>query len=179
MYEYYGKISDIKELSKYESGAIRLIENIWNFYTTERMFLLKTIRHVLNQYFDEKSVYHGVFLKYINKMTMGKIQENLLNQMEYLINEINISHAGNCINMKDWLDRNNREQLEVVLSIILTMQSNNFTMRDYIRMLELFVKHDFASSPSYIQNVCIQSPSFRNVNSAELGAFLVGLEKCW
>lgn len=179
MYEYYGKVSDIENLARYETNAQRLIENIWIFYTSERMFLLKTMRFILEHYTDKTNEFYEVYAKYVQSKTLTSLRKHLLDELEYLIEEINASHASNCITMKGWVDRNNREQLENVLSLIVILNNEVFPMEDFIRMLKLFIKHDFANSPSYIKNVCISDPGFQHVNSIELGAFLVGLESCW
>lgn len=179
MYEYYGKISDIEELARYETNAVRLIENIWTFYTSERMFLLKTMRFILEHYKDRSNTFFEAYAEYVRNITMANLRKGLLDELKYLIEEINANDASNCINMKEWIDRNNREQLETVFSIVICMSCEEFSVEDFVYMLQLFIKHDFANSPSYIKNVCVDDPTFQNVNSAELGAFLVGLENCW
>lgn len=179
MYEYYGKVSDIEDLARYESNTVKLIENMWIFYTSERMFLLKTVRFILEHYTDKNNQFYEAYAEYVQSTTLNTLRKHLLEELEYLIEEINASHASNCIKMKDWVDRNNREQLENVLSLIVCLHSEEFPMEDFVHMLKLFIKHDFANSPSFIKNVCVDDPGFQSVNSVELGAFLVGLESCW
>lgn len=178
-YEYRGKVSDMEDIIRYTLCTKNFIDDIWHFYTSERMFLLKTLRYVLESSYDKEEDYYDLYAGFVKRVSMSTIRDHLFKQLDYLMHEVNTLHAKNCISMEEWVDRNHREMLEVVLSLTVTSISPDFTMTEYVEMLKLFVKYDFASSPSYVGNVSMGSSAQIKAHFAELGAFIAGLEKCW
>lgn len=150
------------------------IENVWFFYTSERMYLLKSIRYVLENY-DTTT---NSFGKYVDVL-VPDIYNSLLKQLRYLIGEINSSTYRNCISRKEWIDRNNREQLEVVLSLITAMKHFKLDMTQYVQMLNIFVDYNFAKQPSYFDTEYENKYIIQNIRFAEISACLVALLHCW
>lgn len=178
IFEYYGKIADIKKVTESPEHTKNFIESLWYFYTSERMYILKTIRYILENY-DKNSNSFNVYGKYVDVL-VPDIFRSLLKQLSYLIKEINSSTYTHCISKKQWIDRNNREQLEVVASVIVSMKHMNLEMNDYIQMINLFKKYDFTREPTYFEVNEIGDPDvIKNIRNAEIGACLVGLLHCW
>lgn len=178
LFEYYGKISDIEQTVLKEGSTVKLLDAMWNFYNSERMFLVKTMRYVLEQKFVANKNSH-VYVDYVNRMTIKKCRDSLYDQLEYLICEITVKNSAVCIDTADWIRRNNREHVEIVLAIIVTMKYEDFSIDDFMRVFKLFVFHNFGCTPNYISLLAAGDRSYEVVRDIEVAAFLVGVEKFW
>lgn len=174
LYEFHGKLSRIKQLATYEPFATKLIEAIWHFYTAERMYLLKTLRFILENY--NNSYYAEVFSDYMKKVTWKFLWGNVIEQSDCLITEINPSTMNNTIDVKVWLERNGQEQLEVALIAVAGINFSNFTVNDFIPLMMVFMKNDFGRIPSL---TAFNTEAFDQLCCAEIGAFLAFLDNCW
>lgn len=177
LYEFHGKLSRIKQLATYEPFATKLIEAIWHFYTSERMYLLKTLRFVLENF--NNLTYVDVFPDYMKKVTWNFLWGNIIAQLEFLIAEINVSTHENTIDLTVWAERNAQEQLEVALTANACMEFDNFTVDNFIVLMTVFMKNDFGRISPHISGINIDVEVFDKICCVEIGAFLIFLDNCW
>lgn len=178
MFEYHGKISDMKSILDNPDYTNSFVESVWYFYTSERMYILKTIRYILENY-DKNSNSFNIYGKYVDVL-VPDIFRSLLKQLSYLITEINSATFTNCLSRKEWIDRNNREQVEIVSCLIVSMKHMKLEMNDYINMINTFKEYNFTKEPAHFEISEIgDCDIITNIRSAEIGACLVGLLHCW
>lgn len=177
LYEFHGKLSRIKQLATYEPFATKLIEAIWHFYTSERMYLLKTLRFILEHF--SNPIYAKVFPDYMKRVTWKFLWSNIVAQLDYLVGEIGHSTIENTVDLAAWVERNGQEQLEVVLIAITAMSFNNFTVDDFIPLLTVFMKSDFGRISPHACGIGFNIEVYDKICCAEIGAFLVFLDYCW
>lgn len=177
MFEYYGKISDMKRILKSTDYTNSFIENVWFFYTSERMYILKTVHYILENFHKTSSF--NLYGKYVDVL-IPDIYYSLLKQLSYLINEINFNTYMNCISMKEWIDRNIREQLEVVTLLTIAMKHIKLDMYQYVKMINVFKEYNFTKQPLHFEVVEIGNQNIiAAIKNAEIAACLVGLLHCW
>lgn len=177
LYEFHGKLSRIKQLATYEPFATKLVEAIWHFYTAERMYLLKTLRFILENYNNPQ--YTDIFSDYMKRVTWKFLWSNVISQIDTLISEINNSTSNNTIDLTVWFERNYQEQLEVALIAIAGIEFSNFTADDFIALLRVFMKNDFGRAAFQASTITYDREEFDQLCCAEVGAFLVFLDNCW
>ncbi|XP_017771511.1 PREDICTED: nucleoporin NUP188 homolog isoform X2 [Nicrophorus vespilloides] len=175
MFEYYGKVEDIIEVSNFEQYTNHLVVKLWHFYTSERMFLLKTVRHI----FENKDV--EPMKTFLSKLNITECRDNLVEQMKFSIDEINYKNSGNCVDIKNWVARNNVEQLELVITLILFNDFKKPTPKDALNMMVVFQEHGFAyKPPDFFEAISLSDPSsIKSVTHMEYTALLLALQYLW
>ena len=58
--------------------------DIWHFYRSERLYLLKTTKEIMTKTWKEGSKHHATFADIFNQMEELSIGQSLLNQLEYV-----------------------------------------------------------------------------------------------
>lgn len=177
LYEFHGKLSRVKHLATYEPFATKFIEAMWNFYTADRMYLLKTLRFVLENY--NNSQYAEVYADYMKRVTWPFLWGNVIGQLNTLVTEINPSTIKNTIDLTAWLERNAHEQLEVALIALAGIDFSNFTVDDFVPLLTIFMRNDFCRIPTLAAATTFNTASYDQLWCVEVGAFLTFLDNCW
>lgn len=179
MFEYYGKIKEFKKITKTGTTAI-LKEGIWSFYVAERMFLLKTWRHILEYMTDAGYEFSQQYKQFLTPAKVADLQKGLIEQLEYLINEICDTYykKNTCKDM--WLMRINREQIEILQILMLTSDQSAFTTKQFTTILRLFLKNYFINQPAFVE--CAKNSMERDVDEllqAQISCYLVLFENFW
>lgn len=179
MFEFHGKITDMKHILKFDQHVNGFIENIWYFYTAERMHILKSVRYILENYDKTSNFFQHVYGKYVDVL-VPDIFASSLKQLSCLLKEISPSIASTIIPLKLWIDRNNREQLEIVLSLMIAMKHLKIEMAQYTQMVNVFKEHNFTNQPFDYHVVQESEPNIiMDIKCAELSACVLGLQHCW
>lgn len=169
----------MKKISERSEYVNNLVENIWYFFTSERMYILKSVRYMLENCKNNANHFQTVYGTHV-EVLIPDIRESLLKQLDYLTKEITSLNNRNCVSLKEWIDRNHREQLEVILSLIVTLKHSKMDMTQYIYMISIFKQHNFTKQPSFYEIINIaEEDDLTNIKNAEIGACLVALEHCW
>lgn len=181
MFEYNGKIEDLQEMVNFDMYLKELLKTIWNFYSMERIFLLKITRFILEM--NERSTGHAlepVFNKFLEKHRITNIKKSLFKQLRYSISEINLETSENCLNLGDWANRNNMEQRELFLCIILTLKIEPFKYKELKEFFNICQDNNFGSSPHYDGVALVISEQELNITTAvECGTFAVAFSQLW
>ncbi|KAJ8923660.1 hypothetical protein NQ315_010240 [Exocentrus adspersus] len=182
MFEYFGKIDELKSIIRYDTNVRYLIDNVWYFYSADRMFLLKSLRHIFEYATDRDYKFYNQFNEFINSVDMKILWKNLIKTLEKLINEIDKDKASLVSSdlLKKWIHRNNREQVEVVTLLIHTIQFHKLEGNELEEVLTLFLKHGFARHLFYPESNSISRPTdLWEIKCAEIGCVLAVIERYW
>lgn len=178
MFEYYGKIDDIKNLILYEHSVLCLLENIWHFYTSERMYYVKTLKHIFESALNQKSPFKKEYVNFISTLDIPEFRKTLITQLKSLINEITEDSLENSFDKKIYVNRNNREQLEFILLIIMTMEYKEVSTNEFSDLCNCFFLHNFTRQPVYFDTTLYGDPAdFNDVKTAEIGSFIIGIHQ--
>ncbi|KAJ8953290.1 hypothetical protein NQ318_015872 [Aromia moschata] len=88
MFEYFGKVDELKSIIRYDTNVKCLIENIWYFYSGDWMFLLKTLRHIFENVTNKEHVFYEQFNNFLKSIDTSLLWNNLVQMFDNLINEI-------------------------------------------------------------------------------------------
>ncbi|XP_044762718.1 uncharacterized protein LOC123319826 [Coccinella septempunctata] len=178
MFEYYGKIDDIKNLILYEHSVLSLLENIWHFYTSERMYYVKTLKHIFESALNRKSPFKDEYVKFIGTLNITEFRKTLITQLKSLINEITEESLENSFDKSIYVNRNNREQLEFILLIIMTMEYKEISVAEFSDLCNCFFLHNFTRQPVYFDTTLYGDPAdFNDVKTAEIGSFIISIHQ--
>ncbi|XP_045465804.1 uncharacterized protein LOC123674773 [Harmonia axyridis] len=178
MFEYYGKIEDIKNLILYEHSVLSLLENIWHFYTSERMYYVKTLKHIFESALNQRSPFKKEYVNFISTLNIVEFRKTLITQLKSLINEITEESLDNSFDKRIYVNRNNREQLEFILLIIMTMEYKEISADEFSDLCNCFFLHNFTRQPVYFDSTLYGDPSdFNDVKTAEIGSFIIGVHQ--
>ncbi|KAL3271454.1 hypothetical protein HHI36_021940 [Cryptolaemus montrouzieri] len=178
MFEYYGKIEDIKNLILYEHSVLSLLENVWHFYSSERMYYIKTLRHIFECATRSDSPFKNEYIKFIKSLNITEFRKKLISELKSLINEITEVSLENSFDRKNYVNRNNREQLEFILLIVMTMEYKEISTDEFSGLFENFLLHNFTRQPVYFDATLFGDPmDFDDVKTAEIGCFIIGIHQ--
>lgn len=184
MYEYYGKVDELKTLIKFDSKIEYLTENIWYFYSADRMFLLKTLRHILESLENQNQICKTKIESFATNINASVLWKNLVKVFSNLIHEISKEKASNVPAklLAEWIHRNNREQIEVVLLLMHTMNLPNFklTGSELEEVFVMFIKHGFTGLPFYTESLTVsRKQDLDEIKHTEVALLLSILHKYW
>lgn len=132
------------------------MDEIWDYYVLERMFVLKIVRNILEYSEVEKHPYHNEYKMLIEKISLVTLKDSYLKQLDYLIHvnapqkltsgEINNYH----IRLGNWAERNIREIIEILHIILLISNQISMTSNDIQLLYNCFKSNSFGRQQNYI-----------------------------
>lgn len=182
MFEYFGKIDELKSIIKYDTNVRYLIDNVWHFYSADRMFLLKSLRHIFENIPNTEYKFYEQFNQFLKSVDITVLWKNLMKILADLISELDKDRAQMVSSeaLKRWVHRNNREQVEVVMLMIHVTQFLKIEGSELEDVLMLFLKHGFTRHLLYQESNVISRPKdLWDIKCAEIGCFLAIMERYW
>lgn len=183
MFEYYGKVDELKSIIRYDTNVCYFVENIWHFYSADRMFLLKTLKFVLESVLGNiKHMFHDQFKTWLNSLDLNLLWKNLLRAFGSLINEVDKNKTQSLSDsaLRRLLNRNHREQVEVVLLLLHTAQHCKLQGNELEEILTQFIRHGFARHSICPAGTSMARPSdLLEIKNAEIACVLSVMSKFW
>nr|XP_023016676.1 uncharacterized protein LOC111505996 [Leptinotarsa decemlineata] len=182
MFEYFGKVDELTSIVKYDTKYKFLIEYIWYFYTSDRMFLLKTLRHIFENVHGKNEVYFKVFDNFIKSIDINLLWKNLVQIFENLLGELDREKAELVSEdiVVEWIHRNNREQVEVLLLLMHTLQHRKVDGSELEDLLIIFIRYGFSQHPLYRKSLNIsRKKDLLEIRNAEIALVLVIMKSYW
>lgn len=184
--EYRGSASSLASFVASESNTIKLLDDIWGFYSLERMVVLKIVKNLLHFYEVEDHPFHEQFVEIVDKITLKKLMQSYIKQLKHLLEDkppSSLKASGSDFQSQQgkliaWSERNARE-INEVLQILLLLVS--FIGVDTCQMVELFNNmktHNFARSQLYMNESgsWVHKQLIRNMCYSEIALFLKCLD---
>lgn len=183
MFEYYGKVDELKSIIRYDTNVRYFVDNIWYFYSADRMFLLKTLKFIFESISSmHKHLFQDQFKTFINSLDLNLLWNNLLKVFESLINEVDKDKAQLMADttLRRWINRNHREQVEIALLILHVAQHRKINGSELEETLTLFIRHGFTRHPIYPAGTLIaRSNDLLEIKNAEIACVLSIISKYW
>ena len=180
--EYRGSASSLANFVSSESLMIKLLSDIWFYYSLERMVLLKVTKNILEFSNSTEHPYSNAFKTVLDKIGMDKLRKSYIDQFEILVKDTMPVKTlpGDIFNSTQKLqslsERKHREMNEILQIILLTCHYDAIKPDELKKLIELFKFHSFGK-----QNQCL-SPSnefhnelVRKITYSEIAVLLVAL----
>ncbi|XP_017478764.1 PREDICTED: nucleoporin NUP188 homolog [Rhagoletis zephyria] len=154
--EYRGSASSLTAHISSESNMSKLLDDIWGYYTLERMIVLKIVKNLLLFYKVPNHPYHAQYKEILNKITLPKLRDSYLNQLEQLINEYPPNQLANGeffdyhTRLIVWSEGNAREINEVLHVLLLICEHLPFELKHIEKLFNCFRQHTFGRQQSYL-----------------------------
>ncbi|KAL1493269.1 hypothetical protein ABEB36_011353 [Hypothenemus hampei] len=184
IFDYYGKVTELKSIIRYEANIIPILEQLWNFYSCDRMFMLKTLRFIFENYNDKNFIYYEDFQSLVAEINLKQLWDNVLNTFQNILLEINVekSRKVSDTTLTKWVQRNNREQIELLLFMIqlCDVKELEFKGDELAAVLKLFMQHRFGRHPLFFgAGGRSKLRDIEQIKSAEVGVILSVIRKFW
>lgn len=160
---------------------IKLLSDIWYYYSLERMVMLKVVKHILEFYQSDKNPYSSAYQKVLEKIGIKNLRKSYIDQFESLVKDVlPIKPQGDLFNsqqkMQSWSERKCREMIEILQIILLTCSYEQITIEELKKLIDIFKLHSFGKQQQFL-NPCNE---FHNdltgkIVFCEISIFLVAL----
>lgn len=135
---------------------IKLLDDIWGYYSMERIALLKIVKNLLEFSTNTEHPYYYVYKEILEKIQIKNLLKSYIEQFEYLINDIPPKKllSGEFFNYQSrlilWSERKMRELNEILQILLLCSNYMKFNTKDIEKLLKLFCLHGFGIQQRYI-----------------------------
>uniref|UniRef100_A0A1I8PXZ0 Nucleoporin NUP188 n=1 Tax=Stomoxys calcitrans TaxID=35570 RepID=A0A1I8PXZ0_STOCA len=181
--EYRGSASSLTNLISTENNMTQLLDDIWGYYTLERMIVLKIVKNLLIFYRVPNHPYHNEYKEIVNKIGMDKLRESYIKQLEHLVNEVppqkltNREFFNYQAKLINWSERNAREIIEVSHIILLLCDHKHFSIGEIKSLFNCFKQHSFGRQQTYLSSANgLHSELLMRLAYVELAIFLKCLD---
>lgn len=181
--EYRGSASSLTTLISTENNMTQLLDDIWGYYTLERMIVLKILKNLLIFYKVSSHPYHNEYKQIVDKIGLDNLAESYMKQFEYLINEQPphklmarefFNYQAKLVN---WSERNAREIIEVLQILLILCDHKPATFADIKRLFNCFKQHSFGRQQPYLNTTNpLHAELFQRLAYSEVAVFLKCLD---
>ncbi|XP_055385303.1 nucleoporin Nup188 [Condylostylus longicornis] len=154
--EFRGTANSLPLLTATESNMTKFLDDIWRYYTLQRMVFLKLVKNLLEFYQNQYHPYHEQYKEILDKITLEKLKTSYLKQLEFLIKEtppLKLT-GGEFWNYQaklcDWNERNCKETIEILHILILIVHFVGVTVEEVTQLMEYFKMHSFGRQQRFL-----------------------------
>lgn len=154
--EYRGSASSLQNFVSSESLMIKLLNDIWFYYSLERMVMLKLTKCIVEFYDSTDHPYSGAFRAVIDKIGIAKLRSSYIDQFEMLVKDVQQVKfsTGDIFNspqkLQSWSERKHREMNEVLQIIAMTCHFDRISPAELQKLVELFKIHSFGKQNQFL-----------------------------
>lgn len=182
--EYRGSASSLQNFMSNESLMIKLLNDIWFFYSLERMILLKVVKCIVECHEMRKHPYQQAYKALIDKIGIAKLRESFINQFETLVKDVQQTKhlQGDIFNSPQKLqscsERKYRELNEILQIIILTIHFDTVKVDEIVKILDLCKIHAFGKQNQFLNPAnSVHMELIQKVNYSEIALIMIALSK--
>ncbi|RWS05256.1 Nup188-like protein [Dinothrombium tinctorium] len=156
LYEYKGTPKSIKLFFNSEKSMQTLLNTLWDFYYSERLFALFSLKQIISNWKqDSEHPYKQIFNDFLNN---SNVKDRLLSQLIAQFKECIFAQPPNRNNsgfhisesiVNRWIENNVKEQSEILQLLLLYFQNVDPTIVNVLELLELFQIHGFTAKPVF------------------------------
>ncbi|XP_034836520.1 nucleoporin Nup188 [Maniola hyperantus] len=180
---YGTPVNALKNIAFVDTRPTFLLPNAWNFYYSERLFLLHLLQYIIQFKNDERHKYFNEFTKIIDNIGIDALKTSLIAQFEKLIiatpppRKIQSDFGSDTVR-QEWAEFNLKEQLAILQILMLIANEYTFTESEFSDLFKLFKKHYFGKNQGYSAG-CLEEQhreACLRIMYMEIGLFAVILE---
>ncbi|XP_059613197.1 nucleoporin Nup188 [Phlebotomus argentipes] len=174
--EYKGAPNSLPLYTANEENMMQFLQDIWNFYSMERMVVLKILRNILEFHNSHVHPYAETYDKILMEIGVKKLRESLLKQLEELIKEtppVVSSNFGEQLFNKvpQWCERKLKEINEVLHLLILIVNLDGIPVDELKQLMDLFKYHSFGRQHQYLEKSA-HNDLANKINFSEVALFI-------
>lgn len=181
-HEYRGSATSLQSFLLSESLMIKLLSDIWFYYSLERMVLLKVTKCVVEFHDSIDHPYHIAFKAVIDKIGFDKLRKSYIDQFETLVKEVQQVKfmSGDIFNtpqkLQSWSERKHREMSEILQIIVMICHFDAIKPEEIEKLVELFRLHSFAKQNQYLSPTnTFHADLVQKVTYNEIALFMIAL----
>lgn len=144
----------LKNLAFVDTRPTFILPNAWNFYFSERLYLLKFLHYIIQFQNDTSHKYYKQFVKVIDDIGIDSLKLSLIGQFEKILTatppprKIQGDFGSETVR-QEWAESNLREQLVILQNLMLIANNSNFSEEEFINLFKLFKKHSFGKNQGF------------------------------
>lgn len=180
--EYRGSAASLQNFVSNESLMIKLLNDIWFYYTLERMVLLKVVKCVLEYHESKNHPYRQVFKIVVDKIGIKNIRKSFIDQFETILKDVHHSKylTGDIFNsqqkLQSWSERKHRELNEILQIVMISTYYEKMQPDEIQRMLDLFKLHSFGKQNQFLSTTnSMHMDLIHRVNYNEIAVLMIAL----
>lgn len=157
-----------------------MLNNIWKFYSAERMYKLKILKTLLEFENNEDHPYSKIYKAFLITVDYNELWKSLIKQYKYLLKEITNDKLNGELPCRLWFERNLREQTELLQCLVLLAKPAKINLKDWSNVFDMFNKNGFGRSPFCRQaQILIDTPLFDRLIYSEIAVLLSMAKVLW
>ncbi|KAK7095521.1 nucleoporin NUP188-like [Littorina saxatilis] len=157
--DYRGSRKSLKQVLSHERHSQALILKIRDFYFTERLYLLRCLRHIF-LFWDLHHPYREVYAKLMKSLQdngenlLDKVQKQLssLCQMRPPDDQQNGMQMTN-VQVLTWVTQNLKEQCELLEMVLILNRESEMKPNTLLAFVDLFKSHGFGIRQTYKHHI--------------------------
>lgn len=170
---------------KTEANTEKLLDRIWDYYSLERMTLLKIVKNILEQSHSTKHPYAREYERIVNQIGLAKLRKSYTEQLTQLICEpapFKQSH-GELFNVRNklvsWTERKLRETNEILQILLLIVHRDSILVDEFKTLVDLFKQHSFGRQQPYLDLISnsVHKDLVVKITYNEVSLFLLCVEE--
>jgi len=180
--EYRGSASSLQTFVSSESMMIKLLTDIWFYYSLERMTLLKITKCIIEFHESKEHPYSEAFRGVLGKIGFDKLRKSYINQFEILVKEVQQMKflSGDIFNSQQkltaWSERKHREINEILQIIVLICHNDGIKPDEVVKLVELYKQHSFGKHNQFLSTTnSFHNDLIQKVTYNELAVLMIGL----
>lgn len=155
--EYHSSTQSLLSHLASETNTANLLNNIWSYYSLERMTQLKVLKNMLEYgEVDSQHPYAEEYRTVLNEIGFGKLRESYIDQLGKLIamretpptTIVDLVHSHE--RLVAWTERKLRETIEVLQILLIIVERDNVKPQEFKQILSLFKSHSFGRQQLYL-----------------------------
>ncbi|XP_056009987.1 nucleoporin NUP188-like [Ostrea edulis] len=154
--DYRGSKKDLQHVLGSERLAHALAYKVRDYYFNERLYLLQSIKVIVNSWQNNVHPFQREFEKFIKseEVISGNLQRMLVETLQQISQEPYPTWETNSILMNErqmylWAQENLREQCEILEILYIYVKDFDLPEEQVFKLLELFKRHGFGRLQNY------------------------------
>lgn len=138
---------------------LKLLNDIWTYYSLERMILLKTVKTLLEFRSGSEHPYAAEYEAILKKIEVKKLLTSYVEQLEELASKslpektIHGDLFNSAGKLLAWNERNVREQIAILQIILLAIDYlGGIDVKEVKKLLEIFKGHSFGRQQQFLNS---------------------------
>lgn len=153
--EYRGSTNSLTNYISTESNMLKLLNDIWGYYSLERMIMLKIAKHLIEYHQTETHPYAKEYKYVLDKIGMKNLRKSYIEQLELLMNDSTPTKVtpGDIMNSQQkfvlFSERRVLESIEILQTLLLIIKYNGILTSELKKLIQLFKQNSFGKQQQH------------------------------
>ena len=178
--EYRGTAQSLMSHLTTETNMIKLLNDIWDYYSLERMVQLKVLKNILEFCSSDDHPYATEYDTILKEITFPKLRSSYIEQFTQLVKEAPPAKflSGEFFNCNQklvaWTERKLRETNEILQILLLIVHHDGIKPMELKTLVDLFKLHSFGRQQQYLDAAsnAVHNDLITKITFSEVALFL-------